>query len=100
MNRVKESGQVQFKLLSIIMVLLLLFLQYRLWYSSGGIKDMIALKKQLASQTQVNDVLKKQNDALLHQVQYLQSNQDAVESRARQELGMIKKDETFYQVMK
>lgn len=96
----RESGQIQFKLLSIIMVLLLVFLQYRLWYGTGGIKDRMALKKQLAAQSEINTTLKKQNEKLSHQVHYLQRNQDAIESRARQELGMIKKDETFYQIMK
>jgi len=95
-----HSGRIQFKLLPIILVLLLVFLQYRLWYGNGGIKDVVTLKKQLANQTQINNDLRKHNEALLHQVHYLQANQDAVESRARQELGMIKKDETFYQVMK
>lgn len=93
-------GKIQFKLLSIIMVLLLIFLQYKLWFGNTSIRDVIGLKKQLAHQTDINDKLKKRNEILLHQIQYLQNNQDAMESRARQELGMIKKDETFYQVMK
>lgn len=96
----KQLGQIQFKLLSILMVVLLVFLQYKLWFGTGGIRDHALLKKQLAAQSEVNNALKKQNDALSHQVQYLQENQDAIESRARHELGMIKKDETFYQVMK
>ena len=95
-----QTGRIQFKLLSIIMVVLLVFLQYKLWFGTGGIKDKVVLKKQLASQTQTNDGLKLQNADLVRQIHYLQDNQDAVESRARQELGMIKKDETFYQVMK
>ncbi|MCD6040065.1 MAG: ftsB [Gammaproteobacteria bacterium] len=93
-------GQIQFKLLPIILVLLLVFLQYKLWYGTGGIKNMVALKKQLTSQTQINDVLKKQNHELLQQVRYLRTNKDAIEARARQELGMIKKGETFYQIIK
>lgn len=97
---IKESGQIQFKLLSVLMIVLLVFLQYKLWFGAGGIKDRAVLKKQYAAQTEINNALKKKNDALLHQVHYLQQNQDAIESRARQELGMIKKDETFYQVMK
>ncbi len=96
----QPKGHIQFKLLSIIMIVLLVFLQYKLWYGAGGIKDRMALKKQLAGQTQTNDGLKQQNAELMRQIHYLQNNQDAVESRARQELGMIKKDETFYQVMK
>ena len=94
------AGRIQFKLLPVILVLLLVFLQYKLWYGNGGIKSVVVLKKQLATQTQINDDLRKRNEMLLHQVHYLQANQEAVESRARQELGMIKKDEIFYQVMK
>lgn len=89
----------QLKLLPIVLVALLLFLQYRLWFESGGILDMLRLKKQLAQEIQANEQLKKRNDLLKHQVIYLQKNQNAIESHARQELGMIKKGETFYQIV-
>ena len=89
----------QFKLLPFLLLILLLFLQYRLWFEAGGVLDMLRLKKQLSQETQENAELKKRNDVLKHQVLYLQKNQSAIESRARQELGMIKKDETFYQVV-
>jgi len=78
---------------------LLLFLQYRLWFESGGIVDMMRLKKQLAVQTQENNKLKKRNDMLAQQVERLQNSQDTVEARARSELGMVKKGEKFYQVV-
>ena len=89
----------QFKLLPILLLILFLMLQHRLWFAAGGVLDMIHLKKQLTEETQENTELKKRNDILKHQVLYLQKNQSAIESRARQELGMIKKDETFYQVV-
>lgn len=92
--------EIPFKLLLSILVLLLLVLQYKLWFDAGGIKNSIQLKKQLAQQQQENTVLKQHNDELSHQVNYMQANPDAIESRARRELGMIKKNETFYQVMK
>lgn len=88
------------QILPIVLILLLGFLQYRLWFESGGIIDMLRLKKQFIQQTQENDKIKKRNETLIRQVQYLQANKDAVESRARQELGMIKQDETFYQIVK
>lgn len=78
----------------------LLFLQYHLWFVSGGIGDMTRLKKMLAQQALQNEKLKKENDELVMQIQRLQNNQDAAESRARSELGMVKKGETFYQVVK
>ncbi|MBV8801507.1 MAG: septum formation initiator family protein [Gammaproteobacteria bacterium] len=89
----------QFKLLPIFLLIVFLFLQHRLWFAAGGISDMIHLKKQLAHETLINTELKKRNEILKHQVLYLQKNQSTIESRARQELGMIKKDETFYQVV-
>lgn len=83
----------------ILLVLLLIFLQYRLWFDDDGVLNMLQLKKQLANAEQVNMALKTRNDDLLKQIQQLQDNQDAIESRARQELGMIKKGEVFYQVV-
>jgi cell division protein FtsB len=87
-------------IIPILLALLLGFLQYRLWFETGGIFDMLRLKKEVSLQQQENDKLKKRNDTLLQQVQHIQKNKDAVESRARRELGMIKKGETFYQVVK
>jgi cell division protein FtsB len=86
--------------LPLLMLILLGFLQYRFWFERGGILDMWHLKKQLAVEQLQNDKLKKRNQRLLLQVENLHKNQDAIELRARQELGMIKKDETFYQVIK
>jgi cell division protein FtsB len=88
-----------FKLVPVLLIILFLFLQYRLWFESGGILDMMRLKRHLAEEIQKNEQLKKRNDILMRQVMYLQKNQDAIESRARQELGMIKKGETFYQTV-
>jgi len=92
--------EIPFKLLPAVLVLLLVFLQYQLWFSIGGIKNSILLKKQLAQQTQENAILKNHNDELVRQVKDMQANPDAMESRARRELGMIKKNEVFYQVIK
>lgn len=85
--------------LSIILFLIVVFLQYRMWFEPNGIGDMRNIKKQLELQIQENDRLKKRNDDLLAQVQHLQKNEEAIESKARNELGMIKKGETFYQVV-
>jgi len=56
---------------------------------------MLRLKKELAVQTETNETLNKRNELLLQQIKALHNNQDAVESRARHDLGMIKKGETF-----
>lgn len=89
----------KFKLFVGVMFVLLVFFQYRLWVGPGGIREMTSLKKQLAVQTENNDKLKKRNQILLSEIENLHHD-DAVESRARDELGMIKKGETFYQIVK
>tara|TARA_R110000868_G_scaffold346617_1_gene607720 strand:- start:980 stop:1264 length:285 start_codon:yes stop_codon:yes gene_type:complete len=78
----------------------LLFLQYRLWFESGGVGDIFRLKKMLSIQAVENDKLRKRNDELLFQVERNHSSKDAAEARARTELGMVKQGETFYQVVK
>lgn len=83
-----------------VMLAAFVFLQYRLWFESGGIRDMVKYKKMLAEQAVENDKLRKRNEELLFQIQRIQNSQDAAESRARSELGMVKKGETFYQVVK
>lgn len=90
----------RFNLLFFILLVLLIFVQYRLWFEADGIYDMLQLKKTLTAQIEENKNLKKRNDALLFQIKRLQNDQGATEARARNELGMIKKDETFYQIVK
>lgn len=87
------------RILVIFLILLLLYMQYRLWMEPEGLLDMFRLKKQLTIEAQKNDQLKKRNQELVIQIKQLQKNQDAIESKARQELGMVKKGETFYQVV-
>jgi cell division protein FtsB len=84
----------------IFILLVTLFLQYCLWFQAGGIKDMMKLKKALAAETAVNENLKKDNEELLLQIKKLQDSQEANEARARIELGMIRKGEMFYQVVR
>lgn len=88
------------KLILGALVMLLVLLQYEFWFSAGGIKTVWQLKKDIVSQQKINTDLAKKNDALAVQIKQLKHGNAAVESRARNELGMIKKDETFYQVVK
>lgn len=86
-------------IIAFFLIALLIALQYRLWVQPGGFLEMVRLKKQVALQKAENEKLKERNEVLLQEVQLIQKNQDAVESRARRELGMIKKGEVFYQVI-
>lgn len=87
------------KLLIIALVILLALLQYRLWLGHGGVRNVMQLQKQVAVQQAKNKQLKQRNDMLLAEVKQLKSGQQAVEQRARSELGMVKKGETFYQIV-
>ncbi len=82
-----------------ILISILIFFQYRLWFDTDGMRNMLELKKMLSTQMTINDKLKKRNEELLFQIQHMQTGSDASESRARNELGMVKKGETFYQIV-
>lgn len=79
---------------------ILLLLQYELWFSDGGIKTVLQMKKNITAQAQKNDELDKRNQALIAEIKDLQNGNVAIEARARNDLGMIKKGEVFYQVIK
>lgn len=85
----------------IVGALLLLFvlLQYEFWFSDGGMKTVWQMKKSIAQQQKVNAKLDQQNQLLIAQVKDLQNGNAAIEARARNDLGMIKKGEVFYQVV-
>lgn len=78
---------------------LLLLLQYPLWFGNGGVFAVRELKQEIAAQREENARLKERNQTLAAEVVDLKQGLDVVEERARAELGMIKKGETFYQVI-
>lgn len=87
------------RLIVAILVILLLVLQYRLWFSDGGLVKMWQLSESLEQQKQENARLLERNRALEAEVIDLKQGLQAIEERARTELGMVKKDETYFQVI-
>ena len=87
------------KALSIALAALVLALQYPLWLGKGGWLRVHELDRSLAQQRTANAGLKARNEALDAEVRDLKQGYDAIEERARLELGMIKRDEVFYQVV-
>jgi len=81
------------------LVVLLLLLQYEFWFSDGGMKTVWQLQKSISAQAQKNSQLDKRNQILIAEVKDLQSGNAAIEARARNDLGMVKKGEVFYQVV-
>ena len=87
------------KKLLILLVILLVFLQYSLWFGDGSLQDVWRLHKDVEQQRQENAVLRERNEALEAEVLDLQQGLEAIEEHAREDLGMIKKGEIFYQVI-
>jgi len=87
------------KLLSIFLVLLLVTLQLTLWFGDDSLAEVWQLRQQINAQTDENKQLQERNSALEAEVQDLKKGLAAIEERARTELGMVKKDETFFQVV-
>lgn len=83
--------------LSIILITLFVLLQYKLWIAGDGISQTLSLRKSIADQIEKNNRLSKHNLALAHQIHALQNGQDSIENLAREELGMVKSNEQYYQ---
>lgn len=80
-------------------VLLVVWLQWELWTGRGGIPDVDRLKVRVAAQKAENADLRARNRALAADVEDLKTGREAIEERAREELGMVRDDEVFYQVV-
>jgi len=79
--------------------LVLLLLQYRLWLSDDGVREVSRLEGAVAKQRAENERLSERNQQLAAEVRDLKSGVTALEERARSDLGMIASNETFYQVV-
>lgn len=85
--------------LLVILTLILLFLQYRLWVGEGSLAQKQVLEHKVEAQRQENAVLRERNQILANEVSNLKDGLESVEERARKDLGMIKDGETFYMVV-
>ena len=87
------------KLLWNLMLLLIVGLQFRLWVGEGSFAEARMLEQNIAQQQAANALLLERNARLDAEVQDLKRGYEAIEERARMELGMIKPDETFFLVV-
>jgi cell division protein FtsB len=83
----------------VILILALLGLQYKLWLGDGNIKEWMTLEQKNAEQDVFNQKLVARNQALLAEITELKSGDQALEEKARSDLGMVKPDETFYHLV-
>jgi cell division protein FtsB len=82
-----------------LLLLALGVLQYRIWLSPGGMREVWRLEKAIALQTSENERLRERNRTLAAEVRDLKEGRVAIEDRARTDLGMIKSNETFFQIV-
>lgn len=89
-----------YKGLSGIFIILLLGLQWQLWFGSQGILVQKKLHRQYKVEASLNDELKNRNGLLSQRIANLQSSYEVIEERAREDLGMIKEGEVYVQLFK
>jgi cell division protein FtsB len=82
-----------------VLFVFLLMLQYRLWFGKNSVPDYLSLKEEVIRQEGVNDKLKQRNKLLYADTDDLKLGVEAIEERARNELGMIKEGETFFRII-
>jgi len=87
------------KIIITVLTVLLLLLQFKLWFGDASVRDVLSLKKSVQEQQLKNDQVKQRNAVLAAEVEDLKTGLEAIEERARSELGMIKKDETFIHIV-
>ena len=84
---------------TLIFLVLLALLQYRLWFGNGSMKEVYQLQDEIAALEIENNRLLERNQSLAAEVLDLKQGEAAIEERARSEMGMIRYDETFYQII-
>lgn len=88
------------KIFFAVMLSLFLIFQYALWFSSGGLIQIWHLRQKITALEEQNKQLQNRNTMLAADVNDLKQGKEAIEERARNDLGMVKSNETFYQVTK
>ena len=86
------------RFLMVVLAVVLVLLQARLWLSNGGLREVWRLETEVARRVEDNGRLAARNSALEAEVRDLKQGLAAAEERARTELGMIHSGETFYQI--
>ena len=86
------------KLLIPVLVVLFVVLQYRLWVGEGSLAEVATLERDVEAQQQAIEKMKKRNMAMHAEIDSFKKDQDAVEERARSDLGMIREGEIYFQI--
>ena len=87
------------KLVNAFLLLLLVLIHYGLWAGQSSLGVYFELKESVSQQTQENERNKARNDVLYAEINDLKNGREAIEERARNDLGMIREGEVFYRVI-
>ena len=82
-----------------LLFIFFVLLQYRLWFGKNSVPDYLTLTDKVESQAKTNEKLRQRNKLLYADTNDLMSGTEAIEERARNELGMIKENETFFRLI-
>lgn len=87
------------RLLKLALLIVLLAMQYRLWFGKNSLPDYWRVQQDVARQVEANQRLQQRNQVLAADIADLRAGQVALEERARNELGLIKQHETFFRIV-
>ncbi|XQW84109.1 cell division protein FtsB [Thalassotalea piscium] len=87
------------RMLTSVLLVFFVLLQYRLWFGKNSVPDYLALENEVVRQKLDNEKLIQRNKLLYADTDDLKSGLEAIEERARNELGMIKEGETFFRII-
>ena len=87
------------RIIAVLLLVAFLALQYRLWLSPNGMRDLWRTERAIEAQTEENERLAERNRTLAAEVRDLKEGRAAIEERARTDLGMVGSNETFFQVV-
>ncbi len=85
--------------LLLLLLVILVMLQFRLWTGAGSWEQITSLRRDIAQQKKINADLNQRNERLYGEVRSLKNDLDSIEERARNDMGLIKGNETFYLIV-
>ncbi|MEY8206074.1 MAG: septum formation initiator family protein [Bermanella sp.] len=77
-------------------VVIFIWLMYQLWMDDTGILANLSMSAQIENQQEINAASAARNQVLIEEIEAVKSGMGAIEAKARKELGMVKKDETYF----
>ena len=87
------------RIFTLALLVVFSWLQYVLWFGKNGVVDFNQIESDIKVQQQVNSNLQVRNDEMFAEIDDLRQGLDAIEERARHELGLIQDGETFYRII-